>query len=190
MRGKGPRSGRQKAARGITPAHAGKSRSTQRFPALTRDHPRACGEKRAPLTENLQGGGSPPRMRGKVCPFRCISCANRITPAHAGKSQLKKPVTNLIKDHPRACGEKWPLVAWQAVFPGSPPRMREKASNGSQQGSDTGITPAHAGKSSCTYSFTSLKRDHPRACGEKTSPSTTQAPQPGSPPRMRGKGIT
>ena len=30
----------------------------------------------------------------------------RITPAHAGRSQIIKPIHLPVKDHPRACGEK------------------------------------------------------------------------------------
>ena len=67
MRGKGNADRYDLAALGITPAHAGKSRN---FPALARaalDHPRACGEKQKMRFSCRCCGGSPPRMRGKVC---------------------------------------------------------------------------------------------------------------------------
>ena len=51
----------------------------------------------------------------------------------------------------------------------------------------TGITPAHAGKTPSTFCSARLRRDHPRACGENHSGLYPDYPQSGSPPRMRGK---
>ena len=50
------------------------------------------------------------------------------------------------------------------------------------------ITPAYAGKSSCSRPGSLSSRDHPRVCGEKRKTGAVPAPLPGSPPRMRGKG--
>ena len=50
-----------------------------------------------------------------------------------------------------------------------------------------GITPAYAGKSAMFSTFSSLKKDHPRVCGEKGNSANIFAPLKGSPPRMRGK---
>ena len=49
------------------------------------------------------------------------------------------------------------------------------------------ITPAHAGKSVCAPPLRCIRRDHPRACGEKRERRRTGAVGAGSPPRMRGK---
>ena len=49
------------------------------------------------------------------------------------------------------------------------------------------ITPAHAGKRRSKYRMCRQLGDHPRACGEKSTPSIPQARGFGSPPRMRGK---
>ena len=72
-------------------------------------------------------------------------------------------------------------------MPGSPPRMRGKASRGGLILKDDGITPAYAGKSIQTVQFVQYHRDHPRVCGEKLSISSAHISQTGSPPRMRGK---
>ena len=66
-------------------------------------------------------------MRGKE--YRGVrgSVANRITPAHAGKSTFSNILFLFSLDHPRTCGEKW-------VFGGILEKIRR-------------ITPAHAGKS-------------------------------------------
>ena len=52
-----------------------------------------------------------------------------------------------------------------------------------------GITPAYAGKSVQHGAHEKTIEDHPRVCGEKTVSAPVDAKQPGSPPRMRGKGI-
>ena len=51
------------------------------------------------------------------------------------------------------------------------------------------ITPAHAGKRRPSGSMRTAYRDHPRACGEKTPVRFYENGVPGSPPRMRGKGV-
>ena len=50
---------------GITPAHAGKTRSVSGASCHRRDHPRACGENCRRNGGHGRGQGSPPRMRGK-----------------------------------------------------------------------------------------------------------------------------
>ena len=54
----------------ITPAHAGNRQTAKEFLRANEDHPRACGEQA--LGHGLGGrlGGSPPRMRGTVTPYR------------------------------------------------------------------------------------------------------------------------
>ena len=51
---------------GITPAYAGKSGPPPSLFALSRDHPRVCGEKISRKGGEKMKRGSPPRMRGKV----------------------------------------------------------------------------------------------------------------------------
>ena len=92
-----------------------------------------------------------------------------------------------MRDHPRVCGEKCGPLRWGPEMPGSPPRMRGKASRGGLILKDDGITPAYAGKSIQTFQFVQYHRDHPRVCGEKLSISSAHISQTGSPPRMRGK---
>ena len=65
MRGKPIRETSQYVNKGITPAHAGKTKTRVCFCLEEGDHPRACGENSAWLKcWNVQWG-SPPRMRGK-----------------------------------------------------------------------------------------------------------------------------
>ena len=50
---------------GITPACAGKRKSTAAPAPSRRDHPRVCGEKSARVGRSYRRQGSPPRVRGK-----------------------------------------------------------------------------------------------------------------------------
>ena len=50
-----------------------------------------------------------------------------------------------------------------------------------------GLIPAHAGKTKEASQSDSLRRAHPRACGENGTALKQPSPQSGSSPRMRGK---
>ena len=65
-------------------------------------------------------------MRGKVAVDVDYAAADRITPAHAGKSCMLPVVLATKKDHPRPCGEKPERAANAHIFAGSPPPMRGK----------------------------------------------------------------
>ena len=70
--------------------------------------------------------GSPPPMRGKETAMHATEPADRITPAHAGKS--RNICTGMYKetDHPRPCGEKQRTGDTFLFMLGSPPPMRGK----------------------------------------------------------------
>ena len=87
MRGKGSIQNFLGFVVGITPAHAGKRRLDRRPCLISRDHPRACGEKVVAVRESPVCAGSPPRMRGKGIQTIVQSIHLGITPAHAGKSR-------------------------------------------------------------------------------------------------------
>ena len=69
----------------ITPAYAGKSRSSQRKKSGSRDHPRLCGEKLQGFSTSFLLLGSPPPMRGKDEYGASLDRTQGITPAYAGK---------------------------------------------------------------------------------------------------------
>ena len=126
-------------------------------------------------------------MRGKAAIVPLVPLRERITPAHAGKSLRSTFSFIAAKDHPRTCGEK--RFSSFSIQPplGSPPHMRGKANIAFLVRSFSGITPAHAGKSTSTVISRSSFWDHPRTCGEKFSPNATNSLDRGSPPHMRGK---
>ena len=189
MRGKAkqihPKAGRKR----ITPAHAGKRPCVRVFMPASRDHPRACGEKKSKQTGTQSPTGSPPRMRGKVYQEPEAVVFARITPAHAGKRRRHFGPEHRRQDHPRACGEKDDWKRMNCQIQGSPPRMRGKAELQPTPAAEPRITPAHAGKRRWTLCSGSSSEDHPRACGEKCRQVWQRCRTPGSPPRMRGKGM-
>ena len=91
--------------------------------------------------------GSPPRVRGKVAQKGAFDVRLGITPARAGKRSPIAKSPHHAGDHPRACGEKDPGDRVAFTDPGSPPRVRGKAGQLLNIGSQIGITPARAGKS-------------------------------------------
>ena len=137
---------------GITPACAGKSCSGCCSCSCAGDHPRVCGEKSKEVAEYASKAGSPPRVRGKVEPFKGSMYQSRITPACAGKRTSPAGRRTVSWDHPRVCGEKHRPLPDISVLSGSPPRVRGKVSVNTDTDYIAGITPACAGKR--------LKRSH------------------------------
>ena len=173
----------------ITPAPAGRSRILQRVRVRARDHPRACGEKRRNGWLAGVGKGSPPRLRGEGRCRLVIAPGTRITPAPAGRSRLCCSSSVTRWDHPRACGEKFVCRVCLGFKLGSPPRLRGEEPRTSLSSTVARITPAPAGRSGIPTVGREGARDHPRACGEKTSPVSLSTSAPGSPPRLRGEAF-
>ena len=66
-------------------------------------------------------------MRGKGPPVADMWKRSGITPAYAGKRNVKGREAMRKKDHPRLCGEKQQLEYSTKLDKGSPPPMRGKA---------------------------------------------------------------
>ena len=151
---------------GITPADAGKTESCLIKYALTKDHPRGCGENRSDQASRFRREGSPPRMRGKPTLNDGWNEYGRITPADAGKTKLRAAYHVVSQDHPRGCGENKAPIWNTFVNLGSPPRMRGKRGNLIIPVRRDRITPADAGKTDLLRFRTFRREDHPRGCGE------------------------
>ena len=67
--------------------------------------------------------------------------------------------------------------------------MRGKVSGNGRRFHRHGITPACAGKRTCTATRRCGNGDHPRVCGEKAATPNVEAFYEGSPPRVRGKEV-
>ena len=128
-------------------------------------------------------------MRGKGHICRRVELGTGITPAYAGKSGKNQFDVVPDQDHPRLCGEKKGSRAGNRSHKGSPPPMRGKDPHYAKNTSWNRITPAYAGKSAAVPNFSGRQKDHPRLCGEKSSPFRAFASVEGSPPPMRGKGF-
>ena len=136
---------------------------------------------------SIRSAGSPPRMRGKGQPLYIVVSESGITPACAGKSPCPIVSSTTLQDHPRVCGEKPRIFFMSIRSAGSPPRMRGKGQPLYIVVSESGITPACAGKSPCPIVSSTTLQDHPRVCGEKFRAYAKIWNEWGSPPRMRGK---
>ena len=133
------------------------------------DHPRICGEKTQKIGLRKIRKGSPPHMRGKAAHSQICLCYLGITPAYAGKRNGFEMKTSKHRDHPRICGEKGDLIPIYLDEVGSPPHMRGKVFKNFHHDSDSGITPAYAGKSLLCQLQVLVCKDHPRICGEKSA---------------------
>ena len=91
----------------ITPAYAGKTFAGSMEEMQNSDHPRVCGENTTNFIQHRFIVGSPPRMRGKPVDTPRDYGQKRITPAYAGKTDLRVAYGRQKADHPRVCGENY-----------------------------------------------------------------------------------
>ena len=111
---------------GSPPAGAGKTREfVPKYPRKAY-HPRRCGENPSAICPFSRGSGSPPQVRGKLCGTSLDSVYLFITPAGAGKTFCGFDTRFLVEDHPRRCGENFPLRTRNRPETGSPPQVRGK----------------------------------------------------------------
>ena len=155
------------AGGGITPAWAGKSRTSTGSCHFWEDHPRMGGEKPVAMHSLTTKAGSPPRGRGKVAGAACRDLLGGITPAWAGKRRCTAACNGLCWDHPRVGGEKIDSLPHRALYLGSPPRGRGKAHLWIIHQIFIRITPAWAGKRLPHPQRHQAAQDHPRVGGEK-----------------------
>ena len=171
----------------ITPAGAGKTSCLNGQSLPTGDHPRRCGENYKQSLTRCRRLGSPPQVRGKHKSCFHVLKAVGITPAGAGKTCAPAHKDCNRQDHPRRCGENYTGRTRAPHEQGSPPQVRGKLGDKSNQSAPFGITPAGAGKTVLSTSDGRRGRDHPRRCGENLSGKTPPPTTPGSPPQVRGK---
>ena len=98
-RGKARAARTDRAADGITPAHAGKRKTRVLRCIMRRDHPRLRGEKKDEAFMPRPLIGSPPHTRGKASSSITMRSDGRITPAHAGKSSFTASSMLYSSDH-------------------------------------------------------------------------------------------
>ena len=90
---------------GLIPAHAGKTRRIHCLKRLIRAHPRSRGENVDRKFRTMIRSGSSPLTRGKPRARRPRVAAQRLIPAHAGKTLISKLSFRKLTAHPRSRGE-------------------------------------------------------------------------------------
>ncbi len=90
--------------------------------------------------------------------------------------------------HPRACGERSPLMKLERKAYGASPRMRGTAAACRAPCAGCRCIPAHAGNGLPAHVAAWRVSVHPRACGERVASGCLYAQPVGASPRMRGTG--
>ena len=91
------------------------------------------------------------------------------------------------KDHPNACGDKWYRDFKFPFARGSSPRVWGQATATEVSTNLSGIIPTRVGTSDEELMNELKKRDHPHACGDKSSITALVASSMGSSPRVWGQ---
>ena len=131
--------------------------------------------------------GSSPRVWGQARRRHLPIYSPRIIPTRVG-TRPKPAVTDTLNgDHPHACGDKgcYPDLNNECV--GSSPRVWGQGTLDALKLSHTRIIPTRVG-TSCWHSVrVYAHRDHPHACGDKTSKPYGICWIAGSSPRVWGQ---
>ena len=171
---------------GIIPADAGSTQAVKGSEPGTRDHPRGCGEHSRWARWHSVPKGSSPRMRGAQGRHQRPCTPGRIIPADAGSTAPAPAPVRSPGDHPRGCGEHRQIRRLDDKKEGSSPRMRGARITLSRCSGTGRIIPADAGSTVYRVSCQDSGWDHPRGCGEHSTPSLGASSSAGSSPRMRG----
>ena len=171
---------------GIIPACAGNTFGFVRAAPPPWDHPRVCGEHKETSNGFAVIAGSSPRVRGTQ--LRVVEDAPclGIIPACAGNTSYDKNAGDATGDHPRVCGEHVQGPVLFGHLPGSSPRVRGTQEAAGLSAVLRGIIPACAGNTEFRRMLMISARDHPRVCGEHSSPFQSRFSPAGSSPRVRG----
>ena len=173
----------------LIPAHAGKT--MQRYPdhSGSAAHPRSRGENTADDALTQQPAGSSPLTRGKPLGSFIRDDADRLIPAHAGKTGAGSPPTSDRRAHPRSRGENVELSTKKALEGGSSPLTRGKRADHRRDGPQQRLIPAHAGKTPGGTPVRQAPAAHPRSRGENQIDTRTPGRFIGSSPLTRGKPL-
>ena len=171
---------------GSIPACAGNPLRPPARPSAPRVHPRVCGESISTLRHPGPRPGPSPRVRG-IPSSTAPSCSwLRSIPACAGNPWADSNSAQVLRVHPRVCGESLGVPSGMMSPRGPSPRVRgirERLHRGRRF---LGSIPACAGNPSPTRWSTLATRVHPRVCGESGSSDVHQYDTTGPSPRVRG----
>ena len=149
-RGKHPLHGGDAIMNGLIPAHAGKTSIPGNSPVSSGAHPRSRGENPTATFSAASMTGSSPLTRGKLdCGLDGVELRGLI-PAHAGKTQARAAEALPGRAHPRSRGENSEHASTYWTLPGSSPLTRGKRLPRPARTQESGLIPAHAGKTMST----------------------------------------
>ena len=151
------------------------------------DHPHACGDKAYTVGILLIPTGSSPRVWGQVYYHQINVYLRRIIPTRVGTSCLYNTFFIWSKDHPHACGDKHELCALRADMDGSSPRVWGQEYRRGVKVTDKRIIPTRVGTRPLLRRSAQQARDHPHACGDKSSVHVSIIRSKGSSPRVWGQ---
>ena len=152
-----------------------------------RAHPRSRGENETRSLDEGTREGSSPLTRGKQEPYFDALDAQRLIPAHAGKTRPRRGSPRGRPAHPRSRGENRHSAHRRDQSHGSSPLTRGKLTAPRTVVIVERLIPAHAGKTLGSGMIRGSLRAHPRSRGENPSLTCLPTVMVGSSPLTRGK---
>ena len=172
---------------GSSPLTRGKRAISGCVARMVLAHPRSRGENCQRSGWSFRSSGSSPLTRGKLQGGDPVRLLTRLIPAHARKTLTPGSCPSDTSAHPRSRGENARYVSPQASSDGSSPLTRGKPSRRKTPTLNTGLIPAHAGKTVASWRIRQAARAHPRSHGENDPFLLGKRPGAGSSPLTRGK---
>ena len=154
----------------LIPAHAGKTNTSKPTKTKKPAHPRSRGENADKRNHRLRLSGSSPLTRGKLVRSAGTSRADRLIPAHAGKTTSRGGPRGGGAAHPRSRGENDGNNGTHGSWSGSSPLTRGKLSSTRLNAQCPRLIPAHAGKTRGVQAKALTTWAHPRSRGENPGP--------------------
>ena len=174
-------------ARGLIPAHAGKTPHRNPIGGRPAAHPRSRGENAHTWFTYSSEYGSSPLTRGKPLLRVVLGEAARLIPAHAGKTRSSPRRRTTAGAHPRSRGENERRRSFLLRLTGSSPLTRGKRVLPGRGSGAPGLIPAHAGKTVVGRGSRAGRGAHPRSRGENSMLKDRLRYKDGSSPLTRGK---
>ena len=172
--------------RRLTPADAGRTQYAVGQGAPTAAHPRRRGEDPPAVVSPTRAMGSPPQTRGGPPPRAQGTPRRGLTPADAGRTDIRPLVVAHGGAHPRRRGEDRTQRPGARRCAGSPPQTRGGRTGEGDAREGSGLTPADAARTSPGRCGPQAPWAHPRRRGEDDADSTSADARMGSPPQTRG----
>ncbi len=128
-------------------------------------------------------------MWGQVAIYISNNRCFGIIPTRVGTRISNNRVTSFLQDHPHACGDKDGGTAQGKRKVGSSPRVWGQVPLLEWKYNLKRIIPTRVGTSCPIISFSTVPKDHPHACGDKSLSAEINRSARGSSPRVWGQEI-